>query len=791
MPRKILFAEADAAARGGRTEILRQAGFEVIETANGTDALKLASEKEPALVVLRIELPGLDGLAVCQGLKADSRTASIPVLHIAGRGEPCRGYAESLESGADAWLQEPVEPPALVAVATALIRTRSGRDAAERKTADGERQRVRGSVATGVEVTRRKRAEKALRESEKVYRAIGESIDYGVWVCAPDGRNTYASESFLKLVGLTQEQCSNFGWGDVLHPDDAERTIAAWKECVRTEGLWDIEHRYRGVDGNWHPILARGVPVRDEQGRIACWAGINLDISALKRSEEAVRESEAKYRTLFENMAEEVHFWKLVRDEAGRIRTWRLVDANPAALKTWGRNLDEIRGKTTDEIFGPGPTEQYMGMVQKIMAEGVPSSHEDYFPNLDKYFRFTSVPLGDYFITTGADITEGRRAEARLREAQKMESLGLLAGGVAHDFNNLLVGVIGNASLAQEMLPPDSPTVELLEEVIKTGEQAAHLTRQMLAYSGKGKFVVEVLNLSTLIPEMSGLVRPSISRKISLRLDLAEDLPPIEADRGQIQQVFMNLALNAAEAIGSHDGLISVRTGIQNVDDRYLRLHPEATELRPGECVFLEVRDTGCGMDEATKARIFDPFFTTKFTGRGLGLAAVAGIVRSHKGSIAVSSAPGQGSCFTVLFPAAAGAAEEPRATARDAALQGAGVVVVVDDEPVVREMAKKALERYGYTVLLADSGLAALDVLKRHSGDIAMVILDLSMPNMSGEDALPELRRIRPDVKVVVTSGYSETEAMALFKGQAVSGFLQKPYTSRGIAEKVKRCIG
>ena len=212
-----------------------------------------------------------------------------------------------------------------------------------------------------------------------------------------------------------------------------------------------------------------------------------------------------------------------------------------------------------------------------------------------------------------------------------MESLGLLAGGVAHDFNNLLVGVIGNASIAQEMLPPDHPAVELLDGILKTGEQAAHLTRQMLAYSGKGKFMVEPLNLSKLIPDMSSLVRRSIPKKIALRLDLEEDLPAIEADRGQIQQVFMNLALNAAEAIGSQEGLITVKTGTQEVHAAYVRLHPGTEALPPGKYVFFDVRDTGCGMDPATKAKIFDPFFSTKFTGRGLGLAAVSGILRGHR----------------------------------------------------------------------------------------------------------------------------------------------------------------
>jgi CheY-like chemotaxis protein len=366
-----------------------------------------------------------------------------------------------------------------------------------------------------------------------------------------------------------------------------------------------------------------------------------------------------------------------------------------------------------------------------------------------------------------------------------------LAGGVAHDFNNLLVGVIGNASLAQELLPPGNPAAELLDAVIKTGEQAAHLTRQMLAYSGKGRFVVEALDLSALIPEIGGLVRPSISKKIALHFDLEEDLPPIEADRGQLQQVFMNLVLNAAEAIGSRDGLISVRTGVQNVDDAYVRLHPEAAELKRGEYVLLEVRDTGCGMSDATKAKIFDPFFSTKFTGRGLGLAAVAGIVRGHKGVISVTSVPGQGSCFTVLFPATARRGQEADSPAANTALRGAGVVLVVDDEPLVRGMAQRSLELHGYAVLVAENGRAAIDLFKRYPGEIALVVLDLSMPDLSGEETLPELRRIRPGVKVVVSSGYSEAEAMTMFQGQPVAGFLQKPYTSTRLAEKVKVYVG
>jgi CheY-like chemotaxis protein len=246
----------------------------------------------------------------------------------------------------------------------------------------------------------------------------------------------------------------------------------------------------------------------------------------------------------------------------------------------------------------------------------------------------------------------------------------------------------------------------------------------------------------------------------------------------------MNLVLNAAEAIGSRTGIITVRTGVEEVSQA------DAAGLKPGRYVRLEVIDTGCGMTEETKAKIFDPFFSTKFLGRGLGLAAVAGIIRGHHGAITVDSTPGQGSCFKVLFPASSRPAEQLAPAPQSHALGGTETVLVVDDEPMVRKMVKRALERRGYTVLEADNGLAAIELFREHSSDIALVILDLTMPKMGGEEAFPELRKIRPDVKIVVSSGYNESEAMTLFDGQRVSGFIQKPYTSYGIAATVKACL-
>lgn len=389
------------------------------------------------------------------------------------------------------------------------------------------------------------------------------------------------------------------------------------------------------------------------------------------------------------------------------------------------------------------------------------------------------------------DITERKRAEEQLRQAQKLESIGLLAGGIAHDFNNLLVGVIGNASLAGDMLPYESPAAEVLRRIVKSGEQAAHLTRQMLAYAGKGRFILEPVDLSGIIRETSMLIQGSISKKIALRLDLAAGAPRVESDPSQMQQVFMNLALNAAEAIGGAAGIISVSTGEAVVDAAYIAEELHGWSVTPGRYVYLEVGDTGCGMDQATAEKIFDPFFTTKFQGRGLGLAAVSGIVRAHKGAIQVSTAPGKGAAFRVLLPAmTASPAETEPDTRRLDDLAGQGTILVVDDEEIVRDLARRALEHHGYRAMVAAGGAEAIDILRDCRDRIQLVVLDLSMPGMSGEETLPELRRLNPNLQVIVSSGHSESEALRPFDGLNVSHFIQKPYTVQALARKVKSVL-
>ena len=382
-----------------------------------------------------------------------------------------------------------------------------------------------------------------------------------------------------------------------------------------------------------------------------------------------------------------------------------------------------------------------------------------------------------------------RASEERLRQAQKMESIGLLAGGVAHDFNNLLASVMGNASLLREEVSEEK--LEKVEAIIRASERAADLTRQLLAYAGKGRVVVAIHDFSHIVRDMTDLLRASIPKKVSLKLALPPDLPGVEADRGQLQQIIMNLVLNGAEAIGAdRPGTLTVGAGAREVSAAE-SVSDEITGrlLAPGSYVWLEVADTGSGMDEATRMRIFDPFFTTKFLGRGLGLAAVAGIVQMHHGAIQLRTAPGEGATFHVYLPAGAAAEVQPR-EARQAEARGTATVLVVDDESMVRDFARAALERFGYRVLTANDGREAVRVFEANAEEIGLVLLDLAMPVLGGDEAIGLLKSKSAGLRVIVMSGYGKSEVLKMFAGKGVSGVLQKPFTATRLAEEVRAVL-
>jgi PAS domain S-box-containing protein len=353
------------------------------------------------------------------------------------------------------------------------------------------------------------------------------------------------------------------------------------------------------------------------------------------------------------------------------------------------------------------------------------------------------------------DMSERKRAEQerlaleiQVQQAQKLESLGVLTGGIAHDFNNLLTAILANTSLAMMQLPPESPVRPALREIETAGLRSAELIRQMMAYAGKGRFRVEPLNLSKLIEEITHLLQTVISKKAVLRFEFPPELPTVKADATQIRQIVMNLITNASDAIGDKSGVIAVRTGVTYADRTYLTTTHVPVNLPEGYYVYLEVADTGYGMDAATLAKIFDPFFTTKFTGRGLGLAAVLGIVRGHRGAIKIYTEPKRGTTFKVLFPCSGLAAGKPIALApTHSKWRGSGTILVVDDEESVRATAKRILEFQGCEVMMAPDGREALMMFQKDPSKVKAVLLDLTMPHMSGEEVFRELRLLRPDI--------------------------------------------
>jgi PAS domain S-box-containing protein len=410
---------------------------------------------------------------------------------------------------------------------------------------------------------------------------------------------------------------------------------------------------------------------------------------------------------------------------------------------------------------------------------------------------------------TVQDVTERRNTEEAFRQAQKMESLGVLAGGIAHDFNNLLSAIGGNLELARMHLQPDQQAIPFLNRIEKILRRAAELTHQMLAYSGKGRLLVSRLDLNHLAEEMPHLLEVSISKRVRLEYRLAPELAPIEADAAQVQQVIMNLVTNASEAIGDQDGAITLTTGVVYLENPQEQLETHGWKLVPGLYVFLEVADTGCGMNAETRKRLFDPFFTTKFSGRGLGLSAMLGILKGHNAGIRIRSRVGEGSSFTVFFPAcvtgdlaqiprfgqqqdraplgAFGAEECPVGRERRLGAAGTPLILLVDDEPDILDATAELLVGMEFQVVLAQDGREAVERVRSHPGRFSLVLMDLTMPHMDGREAFQAIRALEPGLKVVLCSGFNEADAL---QGQGLAGFLQKPYTSLMLKEVVSQAL-
>jgi PAS domain S-box-containing protein len=511
------------------------------------------------------------------------------------------------------------------------------------------------------------------------------------------------------------------------------------------------------------------------------------------------------------------------RFKRSEARFRRIVDTAQEGIWTIDENANtslindrmaEMLGHTVEEIMGT-PIYDYMDEERRSeasdnVARQITDIREFPLRRDDGTTLWTIMSTNPLYDNAGrytgalamvSDITERKRAEqerrdleAQMRQAQKLESLGVLAGGIAHDFNNLLTGIIGNVSIALEDLADQPRSREIVEEIDTAARRAAGLCQLMLTYSGKGQLEVKPVDLNELVTEMADLLGVSTSKKATINYELASDLPSVDADAAQIGQILMNLITNASEALGEDSGVIAIRTGTVDCDRDYLRDTYLSPKLSAGKYVYLEIRDTGTGMDAETLDKVFDPFFTTKFVGRGLGLAAVLGIIRSHNGAIKVESARGLGTTFCVLLPVGQLEKDDGTTLAEPALAVPPGVggrtILAVDDEEIVLSLMKRILETAGASVITADNGQAAVARFREHAADIDCVVLDFTMPEMNGEETYRELCRIREDVRVVISSGYAEEDVTQRFKGQNVGEFVSKPFRPNELLRAVSQAL-
>jgi two-component system cell cycle sensor histidine kinase/response regulator CckA len=640
---------------------------------------------------------------------------------------------------------------------------------------------VCGQIAAAIEA---KRAEDALRQSETRLRVAIQQVPAVLWTTDEDLRFTSSLGAGLSALGLAPNQV--VGLSLEQHLGAGSTALASHRLALQGESM-GYEYEMEG-----RVFTVHLEPLREPGGAVRGVVGIALDITEARQADQALRESEARLRQVIDLVP---HFI-FAKDGEGRF-----LLVNRAVADAYGTRVDRLIGRTDAEFaasledarrFREDDLEVIRtGQPRVILEEPITDSR-----GRVRYLQTTKIPFP--FSGTGRpgilgvsiDTTERKAAEEALRRAAKEESLTVLAGGVAHDFNNLLAAILGHASLALKQLPPSSPARRHVEKAASAVERAADLTRQMLAYSGRGHFVVRPTDLNALVRENLPLLEVGVPKRVRLEADLSTDLPLVDADVGQLQQVLMNLVINAAEAIGERGGTVTVRTGGRQVADSDHALWGASGQpLAAGRYVALEVRDDGPGMDPDTVDRIFEPFFTTKFTGRGLGLAAVLGVVRGHRGALSVESAPGRGTVFRILLAPSARptAVEAPKAAEPS---RGGLTLLLIDDEEVVREMVGEVLEHEGVSVLSAEDGATGLRLFRDEHERIDAVLLDLSMPGLSGEETFRRLRAIDAGVPVILSSGYDRDEARDRFGAGSPAGFIQKPYRPEQLMAEIGRCL-
>jgi PAS domain S-box-containing protein len=610
-----------------------------------------------------------------------------------------------------------------------------------------------------------------------MYRHIVEAVPEGIWVVDRQGRTLFSNRRMAEIlagdyVSMTDRNCF-----DCVFPEDMAEAQLQFARGLSGD-CPPFDFRLRRDDGSAVWVSIACMLVRDEAGTELGILGLFSDISERKRADEGLRASEERLRSLVDGAP--VMTWMTGPDRQGTYY-------NVQALTFAGLTAAQLEGEGCHQLIHPDDLEPYLAATAAAAGERAPFSTEVRLRRADGEYRWmlvSGVPRmvnGEFHghIHTGVDVTDLKRSYEQRLASQNLESLGVLAAGVAHDFNNLLGAIIVRSESAREDLPPGAPAAVDVEQIRRTAIRASQIVSQLMTFAARESAPSDTVDLSTLVSEMLDLLKVSISKSAILATELAPGLPPIRANPAELRQVVMNLILNASEALAGKPGTITITTA-------------RASGAGSTPAVRLEVRDTGCGIAPELKNRIFDPFFTTRFAGRGLGLSTVQGIVRRLEGSIEVESTPGEGSRFLIFLPSAAeDRAPEPAvATRPPAATEAPATVLFVEDEPSIRTAVARLLRRKNFQVLEAGDGATALALLASDPAAIDLVVLDVTLPGIPGTEVFDGLRRIKPAVRIVLSTAYSRERAESEFRHGGPWGFIRKPYETSELVELLRRTL-
>ncbi|RLB44141.1 MAG: hypothetical protein DRH12_01000 [Deltaproteobacteria bacterium] len=658
-------------------------------------------------------------------------------------------------------------------------------------------------ISEGMRIERsRKEAEDSLKESESRFRKLAEDAPFGLSIMAPDGTFEYFNPQFTRIFGYTfQDVPDKWTWFEKAYPDPKlrEEVVSAWKKDT-------AEVNDRGV------VKERTFPVICKNGekKIIHFRNVLLDhgkklmiyedITARAEAEEKIKQSEKRYRSLYEKVDKAQKIYRsLLQSSADAIVLYDLEGrteyVSPVFTEMFGWTFEELKGKRIP--FVPeSEKEQTQAIIRELVQNGTAChGFETKRLTKDGYVLDVSISASRYTDHEGnpagilvviRDVSERKKLQAQLQQAQKMEAIGTLAGGIAHDFNNLLMGIQGNVSimlLETDEKHPHYHRLKTIEEQIQSGSK---LTSQLLGYARHGRYEIEPLNLNDIVKETSETFGRT-KKEIVIHQDLAKDLWPVEADKTQIEQVLLNIYVNAWQAMpGGGEIFVTTRNA------SHKELQGRVYKAKPGNYVLLSIRDTGIGMDESVKERIFEPFFTTKEMGHGtgLGLASAYGIIKGHGGYIDVESKKGHGATFKIYLPASRKQIK-PYKKAKDMVSKGEATVLLVDDEEHIAEVGQELLEALGYKTHVATTGQEAVEIFREHKDSIDFVLLDMVMPKMSGKEVFVKLKEIDPQVKVLLSSGYSlDGEAQELMD-MGCAGFIQKPFRLKDLTRVLAQILG